>query len=1135
MAWLEDYSGRKEFYVSIVYDSVPDYQVKILVGESSTATGTTINCEMLTSALFDDIRFTTEDGQTLLPYWIETITGNSPNRIATVWLKCDANLLQTKFYLYYGNPVVSSASDGNSTFAFFEDFDGTSVDTDEWGLWAGSGDAVVSGSIFSITGIDTSTYNAWGSKQQFGTNYAFRSYSKTNSETTASDLCAIGLDDRSANGTYSGTGPDQAVVNSSTSIKQYANTVNGSSYATTSRSDVMTSWTVVEIQRNAATNIKFYWNNTLKATHTNYLPVDNMGFIFYTNHSGATVYVDWCLVRKYRNIEPTISNVGTHETSTSWLNGWTYRRRLKITAPTATVSGLPLKYLVGEIPGLSGASMDCAGEGLSSFDDLRFTEDDGQTLIPHYIETISGTTPNQIATTWIRPSYVNTDPTQYFMYFGNSGASSTSSSGTTFSGTSIGMADYTQKVITRYGHTTLSTSQYKFDNSSSYFDGTDDYLTIPDSSDWDFGTDLFTIDWWFNATNPSTWRGLLGQYDAGGRGTYELYIGDENNSNKVLINLYYNSWADYWLSGNYTINVWNHAAIVRESTTSIKLYINGILVDTEVIPSDLPINNTSNIPLYVGKTYRNSTSNCYQGYLDEFRISKGIARWTENFTPPTSPHIADEYDVLLLHFNNIWSPTSFYDESGFSAAKPVLSSVGVVTNEVDRYTKLLIHGHQYFGIVDSATEKTITKVGNVDNVTGKPITIVGNTVIKTGQYKFNNSSCYFDGTGDYLTVPDSIDWYFGTSPFTIDCWIRLTALPTTSNAKGIINQYPGSTPYWLLTIYNSSGDYQLTFAVSDTNICVYSFVPELNTWYHVAIVRESISLTKMYLGGYLVDSDTTQYVIPDINATINVGSHAGSWGCFQGYIDEMRVSMGIARWTSEFTPPTSAYLPDSNTMLLLHFDGTDNSTTIIDNSIWHSGFNLPINFDGTTDGLTLLSSNDWFFGTEPFTIDFWYKINACPASGYNQYIMMQYTTTNNIFYLYFGNTSGYDSINRPVFGLSFGDYSYLAATHSSDTILNGWHHYAVVRENIYTTKAYIDGILFGISTFEYAITKQTSTLYVGSHYSGTGSCLNGQLDEFRISKGIARWTENFTPPTSPYLVPEPEVELLSESPIIYIV
>ena len=77
----------------------------------------------------------------------------------------------------------------------------------------------------------------------------------------------------------------------------------------------------------------------------------------------------------------------------------------------------------------------------------------------------------------------------------------------------------------------------------------------------------------------------------------------------------------------------------------------------------------------------------------------------------------------------------------------------------------------------------------------KIVTANGNARITTGQSEFGGASGLFDGSGDYLSTPDSADWYFGTGDFTIDFWVRFNALPGSGTIYGYVGQYTSLCNY----------------------------------------------------------------------------------------------------------------------------------------------------------------------------------------------------------------------------------------------------------------------------------------------------------------------------------------------------
>ena len=110
-----------------------DYQVRLMVGESSGSSGADVHCEGKCNADFSDLRFTAADGATQFDYWIESVSGTTPNQTATVTIKGNQiETADTYLRMYYGNSGAISASDGESVFLFFDDFDGSVLDTDKW-------------------------------------------------------------------------------------------------------------------------------------------------------------------------------------------------------------------------------------------------------------------------------------------------------------------------------------------------------------------------------------------------------------------------------------------------------------------------------------------------------------------------------------------------------------------------------------------------------------------------------------------------------------------------------------------------------------------------------------------------------------------------------------------------------------------------------------------------------------------------------------------------------------------------------------------------------------------------------------------------------------------------------------------
>lgn len=114
-----------------------------------------------------------------------------------------------------------------------------------------------------------------------------------------------------------------------------------------------------------------------------------------------------------------------------WLTGWTYCKEVTLTHASGAAANHQMKVLVGESSGAAGADVHCEGLCLSSFNDLRFTNEDGDVL-DYFIESITGTTPNQLATVWIEFDSIGITATTFGMFFGNASAPAYSNGINTF-------------------------------------------------------------------------------------------------------------------------------------------------------------------------------------------------------------------------------------------------------------------------------------------------------------------------------------------------------------------------------------------------------------------------------------------------------------------------------------------------------------------------------------------------------------------------------------------------------------------------------------------------------------------------------------------------------------------------------
>ena len=200
------------------------------------------------------------------------------------------------------------------------------------------------------------------------------------------------------------------------------------------------------------------------------------------------------------------------------------------------------------------------------------------------------------------------------------------------------------------------------------------------------------------------------------------------------------------------------------------------------------------------------------------------------------------------------------------------------------------------------------------NGSGHTWTPRGTAQIDTAQFKFGAASGLFDGNSDWIDTPDHADWNFGSGDFTIDFWVRFAVVPTSGNIQVIVSQWKDASNYWDLFLYNNGGVIQwwvnvVTGGVTLVTVTKSAATIDADTWYHVAFVRYG-NIWRFFQGGVQCGTDVTDTdAVGDYAGLLYIGklgTNATPY-YFNGWLDEFRISKGIARWTAGFTPSTEAY------------------------------------------------------------------------------------------------------------------------------------------------------------------------------------------------------------------------------------
>ena len=211
------------------------------------------------------------------------------------------------------------------------------------------------------------------------------------------------------------------------------------------------------------------------------------------------------------------------------------------------------------------------------------------------------------------------------------------------------------------------------------------------------------------------------------------------------------------------------------------------------------------------------------------------------------------------------------------------------------------------------------------------ITFAGTAQLDTAQKKFGTASLLLDGDSDYIQVADHDSFDFGAGDFTAECWIRFAALGNNTIFSHWANGTASSMSYYL-THFNSSSLLRLGYYLGGNLDASYSWSPSTGTWYHIALERSGTTI-KVYIDGTSVISvSASTTALRDSEDPFRVGvfndASTGSptleW-YFNGHIDDLRITKGLARYGTNFTPPTSAHETtggDGNLPVVLDADAT---------------------------------------------------------------------------------------------------------------------------------------------------------------------------------------------------------------------
>ena len=601
-------------------------------------------------------------------------------------------------------------------------------------------------------------------------------------------------------------------------------------------------------------------------------------------------------------------------------------------------------------------------------------------------------------------------------------------------------------------------SPYRHGGHSLLLDG-DDAIGVGVGSyalDWSNGQ-TWTIEFWMKRDGRNPDGHLFMKYPGSGSNISGMRVAVSGSIG--YIGLHYNSGTELTSStsrANVADGEWHHVALTRGSGY-FKIWVDGQL-DATVSNSDAD-GMASTSAWAIGR-HGSGTASAYlkDTLIRDFRIV-GSEVYTANFTPPTETLTAISGTQILIA-----NDLPYLKDSSGNA------------------TPLTYYGNP-----------SIEGAGPHD----KPEYVAANHL----------ASVHFDGTGDYLASDNNDIGNFGTGDFTLEGWFWV---PDRSALYTVVDGRPTtltSASGWSVAISTAGTLYVYTggFHITGTAGAVTT-----NVWHHWALSRESGAM-KLFLNG--VQQGSTNSTARDFTANLfRVGASGTGGELFKGNQADVRVVKGTAVYTANFTPPTAPLSAITNTTFLLqNTDGgiidkaqrarsikligdTKSSTTqtkYLSSSMY---------FDGSGDYINLEDLNLVNFGSMPFTVEGWFYLTASPSN----YITIIQTRASN------ASTAGF------VMAISASDfYVYsgaLIGAKGSAISSNQWYHWAYTRDSSANQRVFLDGTQTG-STYTTARNYTEDKFWIGAKYDGT-EYFTGYQSDIRITKGLARYTANFTPPTA---------------------
>ena len=568
-----------------------------------------------------------------------------------------------------------------------------------------------------------------------------------------------------------------------------------------------------------------------------------------------------------------------------------------------------------------------------------------------------------------------------------------------------------------------------------------------------------SIEFWCKIDSQA-WNGIISRGAYNSSGTFSL----SSRSGDTELTLIW-SGTIYTTSGaNIEVGKWKWVQVIRSSGT-VTIYVNGSSVGSW--SNSANVSSTSNY--IIGRA---DSSDYFGGDLRDLRISTNAQSSSNG-----SEKLATDSNTTFLscHLPYLSYATSSVAINTYSS---ISGTIKTVSNSPYDYTEYDAADH-------------------------------GGSIV------INSTSAWVQST---VTAPS-------TGSLAVECWVYWDEFPSTSNGNNqSIISFKGSDNYdGVRLMYKSPSSEGFAVYANDSWFMSQSASPlKAKVWYHAAITYDGTNL-RLFVNGSLID--TKAFSTDLTNADLRIGND-GWWRMGLGKVSDVRYTRGSAVYTTGFTPPTA---PLSSTNAEFHLKGTDAS--IIDKSqggnakltSGTTGSSTQVKFSGSKsiyfsgvdgEGLSLPYNTLQIAAGEPWTIEFWFWI----ADGGG--------TRNGIFIQQGDGSVTYPPIRIDLrvdatqgispscqLSNSSGAYGNSITSYEWQSYEN-WHHVAFVSNGTTVTR-YINGTAYSTMSDNHYTSTSTDDVTIGGRSSSSEyrHVHAGYYEDIRITKGKARYTANFTPPS----------------------